>query len=92
LRYFVWIIAAMIAASAAYAQQDNAETDFTVTVIKRGTAVEITKYTGTGQKVRIPERIQNLPVTSVGEQVFAGKKLTSVIIPDSVTHIGYGAF
>jgi hypothetical protein len=58
-----------------------------------GTAVNITKYTGPGGAVTIPDTIQGMPVTSIGEYAFNGcTGLTSVVIPDSVTSIGDQAF
>jgi len=42
--------------------------------------------------VRIPPRIQGLPVTHIGNGAFNNKKLINVTIPNSVTHIGKGAF
>jgi hypothetical protein len=54
--------------------------------------ITITAYTGGGGAVTIPSTITGLPVTSIGDEAFLGSGLTSVIIPDSVTNIGYGAF
>jgi len=68
------------------------ESDFAFTVIDNGTAVEITGYVGSNTDVRIPDRIQGLPVTVIGAGAFWGNQLTSVNIPDSVTHIGIRAF
>jgi hypothetical protein len=51
----------------------------------------ITGYKGTAKDVVIPAEINGIPVTSIG-RAFAYKKLTSVVIPDSVTSIGNGAF
>ncbi|MCL1927284.1 MAG: leucine-rich repeat domain-containing protein [Treponema sp.] len=87
----------------AYTQQYTPETDFTVTQNRDGTSVTITEYTGTSQTVNIPPRIQQLTVTHIGDSTynrntetwsgsFAGKNLTSVTIPDSVTSIGNSAF
>jgi len=58
-----------------------------------GNSVTITKYTGNAMSVVIPDRIQGLPVTSIGKIAFLNSKnLTSVTIPDSVTSIGDSAF
>jgi hypothetical protein len=60
--------------------------------INNGT-VTITKYTGPGGEVTIPETISGLPVTSIGTNAFAGcTSLTSLTIPRSVTSIGATAF
>ena len=41
----------------------------------------------------IPDEIEGLPVTSIGDQAFfQSERLTSVTIPESVTSIEYGAF
>ena len=72
-------------------QYDPAE-HFSVRIIANGNAVEITGYTGGRTSVRIPARIQNLPVTVIGNMAFRDKQLTSVTIPDSVTTIEWGAF
>jgi hypothetical protein len=52
----------------------------------------ITRYTGSEKDVCIPERINGLPVTSIGKGAFSGNQLTSVTIPNSVTSIGKWAF
>ena len=70
----------------------NDETDFNVRVIDDGKAIEISRYYGTKNDVHIPPRIQNLPVTVIGENMFNAKKITSVTIPDTVTHIESFAF
>src|ERR1039458_8863077 len=58
-------------------------------------AITITGHIGTVVgAVTIPDTINGLPVTSIGNDAFAGcsYSFTSVTIPDSVTSIGYGAF
>ena len=58
-------------------------------------AITITGHIGTVVgAVTIPDTINGLPVTSIGNDAFAGCSyyFTSVTIPDSVTSIGYGAF
>jgi hypothetical protein len=55
--------------------------------------VTITGYTGSGGAVAIPGNINFLPVTSIGNQAFAGNySLTSVTIPNNVTNIGDAVF
>jgi hypothetical protein len=76
----------------ACAQQNNPESDFTVRNVEDGKGIEITEYVGKRTEVRIPPRIQNLPVTSIGESAFSLKNITRVTIPNSVTNIGREAF
>jgi len=54
--------------------------------------VEITGYTGSVKAVRIPDRINNLPVVAIMAYAFSGNQLTSVTLPNSLTSIGDGAF
>jgi hypothetical protein len=53
--------------------------------------ITITGYTGTGDMF-IPEKIDDLLVTSIGDSAFLGSDLTSASIPNSVAHIGISAF
>lgn len=52
----------------------------------------ITGYTGTATEVTIPAEIQEIRVTTIGDNVFAGKKLIGVTIPEGITTIGVSAF
>jgi hypothetical protein len=59
--------------------------------------ITITVYIGYGGDVTIPDTIDGLPVTSIGDEAFSAfywdtAGLTSVIIPDSVTNIGGWVF
>ena len=65
--------------------------DFEYTV--SGEAATITKYTGTGGTVTIPEAIDGVPVTGIGVSAFDGcSVLERIVIPDSVTRIERDAF
>jgi len=68
------------------------EKDFTVEIIKDSNSARITKYNGKSTELRIPPRIDNRPVTEIGERVFDKKGLVSVVIPESVIFIGNLAF
>ena len=54
----------------------------------------MTKYEGTGvSEIVIPEIIDGLPVSEIGENCFAGNtEIVKAEIPDTVDHITYGAF
>ena len=56
-------------------------------------AITITGSTGPGGDVTIPDTINGLPVTSIGDFAFAGcTNLTSVAMGNSVINLGVGAF
>jgi hypothetical protein len=70
----------------------NPESDFEIRPIDGGKSVEITEYIGDKWEVVIPSKIRDLPVTHIGLDAFAGKNLTKVTIPNSVTTIRDCAF
>src|SRR5260221_13000419 len=56
-------------------------------------SITITRYFGRGGAVAIPNSINDLPVTSIGNSAFADShSLTCVTIGESVTSIGNSAF
>jgi len=58
-----------------------------------GTTIVITGYAGAGGAVTVPGVLDGLPVTCIGDGVFAScTGLTSVTVPASVTRIGNNAF
>ena len=66
--------------------------DYEYSVLNDGT-VEITGYSGSAEKVDIPEKIDGKSVTSIGNYAFSGNSsFTNVTIPNGVTNIGIGAF
>ena len=67
--------------------------DFTYELNPGDTTVAITKYTGSGGDVDIPVKLDNLPVTVIGDNAFSWcSGLTGVTIPIGVTGIGVHAF
>ena len=66
--------------------------DYDYSVRDDGTVV-ITGYSGSAEKVDIPEKIDGKSVTSIGEYAFGDcANLTNITIPNSVTSICKGAF
>jgi len=59
---------------------------------KNETGLTIKKYTGNDKNVVIPEQIDGVTVTRIGNYAFYNNELQNVVIPDSVTHIGDWAF
>ena len=55
-------------------------------------SITITGYTGPGGAVTIPETINVLPVTGIGNDAFHFCSVTSVTIPNSVDRVGDSAF
>jgi hypothetical protein len=73
------------------AREDN-EMFFRAELVEGGASVRIVEYLGDRFEVRIPSRIQKLPVTHIGQRTFENKNLNSITIPNSVTHIENNAF
>jgi len=69
---------------------ESPESDFDYKAVTGG--IEITKYNGTSIRVRIPEKIEGVPVTSIGNSAFSEAGIMEVYIPNSVTNIGNAAF
>jgi hypothetical protein len=66
------------------------QAQFTFTT--NNSAITITGYTGSNGVVTVPGTIEGLPVTGIGDWAFYATSVTNVLIPDSVTNIGDGAF
>ncbi|MBQ8960044.1 MAG: leucine-rich repeat protein [Ruminococcus sp.] len=53
----------------------------------------LAKYDGSETSYTVPDTVEGLPVTEIGDTAFAGVfELTSLVIPDTVTRIGDDAF
>ena len=54
--------------------------------------ITITAYRGTAREVAIPASITGIPVTCIGDNAFQNTAITTVTVPEGVTHIGWFAF
>jgi len=66
--------------------------DYVTIASSDGKGTVITGYIGNKTEIRIPAKINNLPVTEIGMNAFRLKGLVSVIIPNTVTFIAANAF
>ncbi|NCU28565.1 MAG: leucine-rich repeat domain-containing protein [Candidatus Moranbacteria bacterium] len=90
----IFIIASLFVPSFVFV---DAGSDFEYTTNSDAVSVTISSYAGEGGHVNIPSSVTEgedvYAVTAIGDYAFAGKTtITSVTIPDSLTHIGSGAF
>lgn len=65
--------------------------DFDIAIIDES-FVEIQAYNGSQKDIVIPEKINNLPVFTIGESAFRNNQITNVIIPNTLKEIGASAF
>ncbi len=74
----------------AYWSEENKPTDFTYS----GTdAITVSGYSGTSTTMWIPAYIGGVPVTTISASAFENKtELVKVVVPNTVTSIGLGAF
>jgi hypothetical protein len=79
-------------------------TDFSYDLTSDGKGILIKQYSGKGGKVIIPAKIEDLPVRELAQAAFLasdtlmkvydgpGTNITSVVIPETVTHMGNYCF
>jgi len=84
---FILIIICMISAPL-WAQK---ESDFRGGFTSDG-GIVIRGYTGSALQAVIPDTLQYMPVKEIGRDAFRSGKITSIVIPEGVTHIRDGAF
>ncbi len=65
--------------------------DWSYRLIEDGTIAELTRYGGTDSTVKVPTEIDGYPVTSLSF-AFSGTLVTSVYIPNSITHLDGASF
>jgi hypothetical protein len=92
MKMVLWIALLITAIIPIYAQQYDPESDFEVRT--DGKTIQIKKYVGTNQTVRIPQTIQGLPVVSIGNSAFSDRpyRFRTIAIPDSVIEIEHEVF
>ena len=71
--------------------EDN-RNNYTIESTGDSTFARITGYSGSRAEIRIPNRINGMNIIAIEDRVFAGRKLTSVIIPNNVILIGSETF
>jgi hypothetical protein len=69
-----------------------ANTDEMLEVEFTENGIAITDYKGYGGSLELPSEIDGFPIVSINANVFAGRGLTHIIIPLSVTSVGDSAF
>lgn len=85
--FTVFLFCAAVAVFAA-----NPETDFFYELTDDQAGLVILAYYGDKPNVVIPDVIEGFDVLEIGECAFAGDKVSSVYIPESITTIHTGAF
>jgi hypothetical protein len=68
--------------------EENPASDFEYVNNADLDGVEITRYIGTAERVRIPTAIEGHPVVSIGDYALQYSLFVELQIPDSVTNIG----
>ena len=72
---------------------DSDQTDqLTFKLNEDGITYSITRYNGYGGTVTIPEYYNDMRVTEIKNGAFAGSTVKKVILPETITKIGQGAF
>ena len=74
-----------------FAQNQN-DFEFTTTEINGNQSIIITKYIGNNVNVKLPEYINGIRVTAIGERAFEQSNIKTIEISNSVISIGMRAF
>jgi hypothetical protein len=65
---------------------------FSTEVNSDGTGITITGFKGDATEIVIPQTIDGLPVTAIGEDAFNRRGLTKLTLPEGLESIGFFAF
>ena len=60
--------------------------------LKKDKTYELTYSGVTSSDITVPEEVEGVKVTSIGEGAFKSQYFKTILLPDSVTEIGYEAF
>ncbi|MGY6649422.1 leucine-rich repeat protein [Wenyingzhuangia sp. IMCC45574] len=92
----LFILFAFLVSLSSYAQSFTINNINYNVISSANKEVEARWYYGSGGDVILPSSVSNngidYTVTHIGQYIFSGKNLTSVIIPNTITSIGTGAF
>jgi hypothetical protein len=92
VKVIVIILMLVLAAGILVSCSDTKENLFSINIIN-GKEVHITKYHGKSNKILVPEKIKDLPVTGITSNAFWGStEVISITLPDTVKVIGNNAF
>ena len=92
LMMVLWVLCAFVPCVAGAAEKYGDYLSYTVNADGKGVTITNCSSNANGNIV-IPEEIDGLPVTTIGNDAFNGcTSMKGVTIPDSVTSIGNGAF
>lgn len=80
-----------LASNEIFITAENNYSDFDL-VVRDDKTYSIINYKGNNKEVVIPQKINGIKVTSIGERAFEMKSITAVIIPDTVNYIENWAF
>jgi hypothetical protein len=72
--------------------QNQNDYEFTVIGTGRNQSVTITKYIGNNVNVKVPEYINGIPVTTIGEKAFEQSNIKTIEMSNSIISIGMRAF
>ena len=84
-----FLLAVFILSGVSCSPRANPASDFTYEIIEN--TVTITQYTGSDTSVVIPDKIEGLPVRTIGENAFTQSNVEEVTVPASVQEYS-GAF
>ncbi|MDR1317071.1 MAG: leucine-rich repeat domain-containing protein, partial [Spirochaetales bacterium] len=90
-RAFVFLYAFLVLGFPAFADSVKVG-DFEVEEFGTGAYLDVTITSYSGQGGELSMQIPGRPITIIGSEVFAGREITSVEIPTTVTEIRDGAF
>ncbi|MDR1905230.1 MAG: leucine-rich repeat domain-containing protein [Treponema sp.] len=57
-----------------------------------GKSLTITGFKGSASEITVPQTIDGLPVTAIGDDAFDNKGLTSLVLPEGLETIGFFSF